>query len=136
MMDFILIPTIIGIITYGIYKLFELFVRKKERLNIIEKLGDKFNPTDLDLKLSMPFFTENTGKYNTLKFACLLLGVGFGLMIGYIISLNTIPGFNTGNWPNNAYQIISTIYGASVLTFGGVGLLVAFLVEMKYSNKK
>ena len=58
MMDFILIPTIIGIITYGIYKLFELFVRKKERLNIIEKFGDKFNPTDLDLKLSM-LATEN-----------------------------------------------------------------------------
>ena len=32
MMDFIAIPTVIGIITLGIYKLFELFACRKERL--------------------------------------------------------------------------------------------------------
>ena len=32
---------VVGIITLGIYKLFELFVGKKERLTMIEKLGDK-----------------------------------------------------------------------------------------------
>ena len=32
MMDFIMVPTILAIITLGIYKLFELFVCKKERL--------------------------------------------------------------------------------------------------------
>ena len=31
MMDFITIPLTFGIVTYGIYKLFELFVCKKER---------------------------------------------------------------------------------------------------------
>ena len=35
MMDFIMVPTILAIITLGIYKLFELFVCKKERLTII-----------------------------------------------------------------------------------------------------
>ena len=32
---------VVGIITLGIYKLFELFVGKKERLTMIEKLGDR-----------------------------------------------------------------------------------------------
>ena len=36
-MDFITIPLTFGIVTYGIYKLFELFVCKKERLIILEK---------------------------------------------------------------------------------------------------
>lgn len=39
MMDFIMVPTIMAIITLGIYKLFELFVCKKERLMLIEKMG-------------------------------------------------------------------------------------------------
>lgn len=136
MMDFIMVPAIIGIVTLGIYKLFELFVRKKERLNIIEKIGDKLSPSDLNLNFSLPALSENTGKFNTLKFACLLLGAGIGLLIGYFICLNTMPGFNTGDFLNNNYQTVSVIYGASVLTFGGLGLLIAFLVEMKFSKRK
>lgn len=38
---------VVGIITLGIYKLFELFVGKKERLTMIEKLGDKLDPSML-----------------------------------------------------------------------------------------
>ncbi|ANI90524.1 hypothetical protein A9P82_00280 [Arachidicoccus ginsenosidimutans] len=135
-MDFITIPTIIGIITFGIYRLFELFVHKKERLNIIEKLGDKLGSLNPDSNLSIPAL-ESASKFSTLKIACLLLGVGFGLMIGYFICLSSVQGFNTGNyWHNNLYQTVSVIYGASVLLFGGLGLLVAFLVEMNYSKKK
>ena len=51
MMDFIMVPTILAIITLGIYKLFELFVCKKERLTIIEKMGEKFTPDMLELSL-------------------------------------------------------------------------------------
>jgi len=36
-MNFIMVPAIMAIITVGIYKLFELFVCKKERLMLIEK---------------------------------------------------------------------------------------------------
>lgn len=133
-MEFISIPVVIAIITYGIYKLFELFVRRSERLNIIEKLGDKLDPSNLSL--SLPVFSEKTGKFNTLKFACLMLGVGLGLLIGYFICLNSVPGFSTGNLHDNTYQTISVIYGASVLLFGGLGLLVAFFAEMNYIKRK
>ena len=44
MMNFIMVPAIMAIITVGIYKLFELFVCKKERLMLIEKMGDKYEP--------------------------------------------------------------------------------------------
>ena len=47
MMDFITIPLVVGTITLGIYKLFELFVCKKERIAMIEKLADKLMCTSL-----------------------------------------------------------------------------------------
>lgn len=40
-MDFITAPLIVGIITLGIYKLFELFACRRERITLIEKLGEK-----------------------------------------------------------------------------------------------
>ena len=51
MMDFIMVPLIVGIVCAGIYGLFELFVRKKERLAIIEKIGDKLEPSAFDVKI-------------------------------------------------------------------------------------
>ena len=50
-MDFIMVPLIVGIVCAGIYGLFELFVRKKERLAIIEKIGDKLEPSAFDVKI-------------------------------------------------------------------------------------
>lgn len=38
MMDFIAIPLVVGIITFGVYKFFELIVCRRERLNIIDRL--------------------------------------------------------------------------------------------------
>ena len=38
MMDFIMVPAVMTIITLGVYKLFELFVCKKERIMLIEKM--------------------------------------------------------------------------------------------------
>jgi hypothetical protein len=37
---------------------------------------------------------------------------------------------------NNAYEISGVVYGASVLLFGGLGLLVAFVIEIKYVKDK
>lgn len=136
MMEFISIPVVVGIITLGIYKLFELFARRKERLMIIEKLGDKLDPSMIETKHSFPIKLEGMQRFGTLKIACLLLGIGLGLLIGYFICLNTVVGFNYENISYNANQAVGVIYGASVLLFGGLGLLIAFLVEMKYIKNK
>jgi hypothetical protein len=135
MMDFISIPLVIGIITLGIYKLFELFVRKKERLSIIEKIGDKLEPANVNPRFSFPVQFEGKSSFGTLKIACLLLGVGLGLLIGYFICLNTIAGYDTTHWNYDLSQKAGVIYGASVLLFGGLGLLIAFIVEMSFLKK-
>ena len=134
-MDFISIPLVVGIITLGIFRLFDLFVRKKERLAIIEKIGEKFDPSMIENKFSFPMTNSGNGAFGTLKIACLLLGIGLGLLIGYTICLDTIAGYSNMELRNSANEISSVVYGASVLLFGGLGLLVAFVIEMKYLKK-
>jgi len=137
MMDFITIPLVVGMITLGIYKLFDLFVRKKERLAIIEKIGEKFDSSMIENKFSFPLnFKFEGGGFGTLKVACLFLGVGLGLLVGYFICYNTMAGFYNGEYNGNNYQTAGVIYGASMLLFGGLGLLLSFLIEMKYRKKE
>ena len=131
MMDFIMVPLIVGIVCAGIYGLFELFVRKKERLAIIEKIGDKLDPS-ADVKIGLPRLSANFS-FSSLKAGCLLAGVGLGLLVGFIISVST-TNYDLTNWGER--EMVSSIYGASVLLFGGIGLIIAFLVEMKITKDK
>lgn len=130
MMDFIMVPLIVGIVCAGIYGLFELFVRKKERLAIIEKIGDKLEPSAFDVKIGLPRLATNFS-FSSLKTGCLLAGIGLGLLVGFIISVS-LTDFNL----DGRRELISTVYGASVLLFGGIGLIIAFVIELKLSKEK
>ena len=135
-MDFITIPLIVGMVTLGIYKLFELFVCRKERLTMIEKIGSTFDASMIQNKFNFP--EKKSPVFGTLKIACLLLGVGLGLLTGFALTeslgFNEFIARNNDNW-HHLRDTVGVIYGASVLLFGGLGLLVAFLMEMKYSGK-
>ncbi len=129
MMDFIMVPAVMGIITLGIYKLFELFVRKKERLIIIDKIGDKLTPEILSGKID---FSTNIPKlsFSALKFGCLFVGLGIGILVAFAVH------YNFADFVENAYFLRSAVYGSCVLLFGGLGLLIAFIIELKISKKK
>ena len=136
-MDFIMVPLIMGIITVGIYKLFELFVCRRERMAIIEKLGDKITATDLNGKFSLPDYSRTRSSFSSLKWGCLMLGIGLGLLIGFFLCAMSIPRYvfmEDISW--NVRQMTSVIYGSSVLLFGGAGLITAFIVENKISKKE
>ena len=135
MMDFIMVPTVCGIFVLGFYKLFELFVCKKERLLIIEKMGEKFTPEMLGNKINLS--SVGNASFSALKFGCLFVGLGLGLLVAYLICVTTIDGYVVRNadWNWEVKQTISVIYGACVLLFGGAGLLTSFLIELKISKK-
>jgi len=134
-MDFIMVPVVCGIFVLGFYKLFELFVCKKERLLIIEKMGEKFTPEMLGNKINLS--SVGNASFSALKFGCLFVGLGLGLLVAYLICRTTIDDYVVRNadWNWEVRQTISVIYGACVLLFGGVGLLASFLVELKISKK-
>jgi len=134
-MDFIMVPVVCGIFVLGFYKLFELFVCKKERLLIIEKMGEKFTPEMLGNKINLS--SVGNVSFSALKFGCLFVGLGLGLLVAYLICATTLEGYvdvsRNSNWEYR--ETISVIYGACVLLFGGVGLLTSFLIELKISKK-
>ena len=134
-MDFIMVPVVCGIFVLGFYKLFELFVCKKERLLIIEKMGEKFTPEMLGNKINLS--SVGNVSFSALKFGCLFVGLGLGLLVAYLICRTTIDDYVVRNadWNWEVKQTISVIYGACVLLFGGAGLLSSFLVELKISKK-
>lgn len=138
MMDFIMVPLIMGIITVGTYKLFELFACRRERMAIIEKLGDKISATDLNGKFCLPNYNRTSFSFGALKGGCLMLGVGLGLLVGFFICANYVPNYlireDLDGW--NINKMVSIIYGACVLLCGGIGLLTAFLIESHICKKK
>ncbi|MCE5225490.1 MAG: hypothetical protein LLG05_06470 [Porphyromonadaceae bacterium] len=134
MLDFITIPAVMVIICAGIYGLFELFVRRNERMAIIEKIGDKLDASAFEGKLNLPSYAKKFS-FSSLKAGLLLAGVGLGLLIGFIINVNTIPYIHYGDeW--NMHEVSGIVYGASVLLFGGLGLIISFIIEISMSKKK
>ena len=131
----IMVPAVCSIFVVGFYKLFELFVCKKERLLIIEKMGEKFTPNMLEHKLNF----SSIGKFSSsaLKFGCLFMGLGLGLLIGYLICTATLEGYaEMESFNRNMRETSSVVYGACILLFGGLGLLTAFLIELKINKNK
>lgn len=109
----------VAIVFAAIYGIFELIIRQKERLLLIQKMGDNLNPE--------PLKRGNT----TLRIACLLMGVGFGLLVAFLM-LNIF--FNPQTFTYRFIsdnEVASVLYGSSVLLFGGFGLVVAYLIEKK-----
>ena len=137
MLESIMVVLVCAIFVVGFLKLFELFVCKKERLAIIEKMGDKLTPDMLQSKFSI--FSTGNISFSALKGGCLLMGLGLGLLIGYLICSTTLQGYaeiGTDYFNRNLRETSSIIYGACILLFGGLGLLTAFLVELKINKNK
>lgn len=110
---------IVGIIIWGTYRLFELFARRKERMAIIEKI-EKLNSLDLKGNLDLPLY--NSSKFNSLKIALLLIGIGIGSFLGFFLE---------SFFPNLDYKTSGILYFSVIATFGGLGLLISYLIESK-----
>ncbi|MDD2491080.1 MAG: hypothetical protein PHV12_02670 [Bacteroidales bacterium] len=136
MMEFITVPLTFGIGAYAFYKVIELFVRKKERLMLVDKLNTLDNVNTNNINLSGLFGETKTlqNQFLTLRIGSLLMGLGLGLLVGYLIVHISFGGFRDVTW--DIRQTQSVIYGASTLLFGGMGLIAGFVTEMKMKNKK
>jgi len=112
MLEDILVPIAVFAMTFGI--VFIIFTaRNRERMAMIEK---GVNPQDF-MKKSKP------SVYSLLKWALLLVGLGFGLFIGSLLETYTqLPE--------------EQAYFAATLFFGGLGLLTAFMISKKATNKE
>ncbi len=112
-----------AIVFIVIYKIIELFARRKERMAIIEKMQNAGQPIEMPKMESFNF-----GKFTSLRIGALLTGLGFGLVLGYILSIVVAASANN---VVEMYQVKGTIVGGCVLLFGGLGMLISYLIERK-----
>ena len=135
-MDFIIIPLVTAIVTLGIYKFFELLICRRERREIIGKLEPgslidylKLVPMGLRTGTTMRIAPETARGIpaGALKIGSLLLGLGAGLLFGFMLTRVT---------EIQSYETRSIVYGGSVLAFGGLGLIVSFIAERILSRRK
>ena len=136
-MNFIEAPLVVGIVFFFTYMIFELFARRSERLNLIEKMGQSAAPIDpsiLKSQFSTLLPSLNKKSFTALRMGCLLTGLGIGLLIGLFICLYIRNTFVfEHHWERDALN--SVAYGAPVLIFGGLGLIISYIVEKKDIKK-
>lgn len=122
-MEELMIVANVAIVFGVVYKLFELFVGRKERILLIEKLGDKLTP---DTFKNGIIYRPSLSSFGGLRMGCLLLGLGIGLL----------AGFGIANWQGADDRTTSIIYGSCVLIGGGLGLIASYLFEMNQLKKE
>lgn len=125
---------IVGIIFCSIYKLFELFVRKRERLLLIERLGDKIH---LDSLKGDFRFDVNSDSFFSLRLCCLLIGLGVGLLMGFLLTYVLMRSYYETD--ESRYMLrgsVSLCIASCLLIGGGLGLLISYLVERSERNNR
>lgn len=131
-MDFLMIPLNMLIVFGTIYKLFELFVRKQERIMLINKIVEisKVDLRNIDIRM---------GSYSNwaIRIGAMMIGVGLGLFVAFVLN----GMFTNGQYwkvteSHGYWRLAEIIYGSCVCFFGGIGLLIAYAVERNAQKKK
>lgn len=122
---------VLAIVTFGIYKIFELFVRRNERMSIIEKFSTGIDPQILMNQFSLPIYQSRDNGSWAIRIGLLLLGIGLGVVIAAIIDLLAVPPTSGGEVFYEFRNTISVLYPALAAVFGGLGLVSAYFIEKK-----
>ncbi len=103
-----LIPIAFFVVTYGV---FHLFVRRKERLALIEK------------GLTANIFNSEANVSPSLKYGIFCIGIAIGFLLGEILVQNT-----------NLEEGVA--YLSMIFLFGGIGLVVYYFIAQKHTRKE
>lgn len=118
----------VAVIFYFLYKIIELFIHRKERLLLvdkIEKIGQIGNINSIqDLRNLFMNTQDARKKFWSLRWGLLLTGVGLGMVVGYLLAtyIDSRLGFEE-------------IEIASAFLFGGIALAISFIVERVLVSK-
>jgi hypothetical protein len=134
---------IVGFIVFGIYKLFELFVRKSERMALIEKLSVFPCTHEAGSVINFPEISFMQTKYDSwpLRLSLLFMGVGLGCLLAFLCQFSMFDFSEHGSTSEWAHRQIEHIRHirfvlnfSFIAVFGGLGLFVAYLIERKQAG--
>lgn len=135
-MEMIGIVCVVGIITYGVYRLFELFARRRERMAMIEKLSSGIDPQILNNPLQIQKYRDIMVGSWAIRIGLLLVGVGLGVVTATVVDLLAVAPADTDSRMYHEFRnTISVLYPACAAVFGGIGLVIAYFVEQKNEKK-
>jgi hypothetical protein len=89
-----------------------VYLHKRERMAMIERGMDPRS------------YKPRSAPYQNLKWGLLLTGAGIGLFIAFVLANTCFANFGEDGNP--------AVYFSLIAIFGGLGLLVSFLVEKKH----
>lgn len=124
----------IGFFFGTIYKIFELFIRRSERMKLIDRLSESPDPQSLHTSLfaKSNMFSNKMG----IKIASLLIGMAVGLLgvlaISYADFMSQQLGYSHTSFVEKNIEVLTLGF---VLFFGGVGLLVPSIIFYKQDKK-
>lgn len=125
-------PICTFVVFWFIYLVFELFVRRDERKMLIEKIiPEKKDDISKFLSPWVPRFDLGVRlglrRNNALRIGLLLVGIGVGLLLGFILD-----SFSYVYFSNRTWETPSIIYTACVCLCGGVAFVIAYVLERKH----
>jgi len=122
----IVVPTVM----YFVYKFLESLIRKKERMMLIEKL-ETLPPQSLQISeafCSKDFFPNK--RFSGLRFGLLLAGIGLGLIVAWaLIAIVYVELESNIKLSHQFTDMLSIIFLASPALFGGIGLIISYVIE-------
>jgi hypothetical protein len=128
---------VLAILGITLYKVLELYARRTERLRVIEKLSE-IQSENKEFKFDLSF--NNKSSFSSIRIGLLLIGVGLGALVGILLQTSCTDSlslqFNKFDdaVQDNISNLVGLIYFASISTFGGVGLVFAYLIEKREKN--
>ncbi|MBR2103597.1 MAG: hypothetical protein IJ928_12745 [Prevotella sp.] len=128
-MEWIMIPLNVAIIFGCIYKVTELFVRRRERLMLINKISEISNAHFKGINLY-----SSGNKYTALRIGWLMLGIGCGFLSGFLINMMATFGKYGDQFDevrSYHFSVAGIVYVACICIFGGIGLLMSYRAERK-----
>jgi uncharacterized membrane protein YbjE (DUF340 family) len=126
-----------GIVFFFVYKTVELFVRQKERRVMVEKMTEisvEMLQQNLNSMQSVQSDSLLSRKFSTLRWGALLLGVGIGWILGWILYCIQLGMY----YENNDFYNLSSFRHAMDSTFiastvlcAGIALIIVYSIERK-----
>ena len=116
-----------AVIFYFVYRVLENLIHRKERLIIAQKIETLDPQKSGQMDLNKWFGAAAPNRYAPLRWGLLLTGAALGILLAFFIHQGLYPEMK---WYSTGAEML---YFGLTFLFAGIGLLISFVLERKFS---